>query len=227
MSAKEYESRTSEETAALVSDWMNRHGVKVESVFVPWSQSRNRDERETDWSGKKTNRPQRSLNWRVTITRNGREVVSLDYSSGIGHAPCYMQSPPKTDPEYSAYMARLIAETETGFKTKRNPFATGYESDHVSFDMEPDPDPKRAREYKPRRKIAIKPGAVNVLACLAMDSHVLDAGGFESWASDYGYDTDSRAAEKIYRECLEQALKFRAGLGDSALDELRDATRDW
>ena len=238
--AQTYQSRTSEETARAVSDWMNKHGVRVESVFVPWSQSRNRDEKETDWNGKPTNRPRYSLNWRVTIKRaywagaarnissaeHFREVVSLDYSSGIAHAPCYLQNPPRTNPEHAAYMKRLTAEIEQGFVTLKAP--TFYDSG-VRFKMQPDPQYKgqEQQQYRPKIRVPIEPGAVNVLACLAMDSHILDAGGFESWASELGYDPDSRSAEKIYRECLEQALKFRAGIGDSALDELRDATRDW
>ena len=40
-----------------------------------------------------------------------------------------------------------------------------------------------------------------VLASLCRDG--LDASGqsFESWASEYGYDTDSRKAEEMYRNC--------------------------
>lgn len=71
------------------------------------------------------------------------------------------------------------------------------------------------------------PGAVNVLACIAMDSNVLDAGGFESWASEYGYDSDSRTAESMYKTVLEQALAMRGAFGETGLNELRDATRDW
>ncbi|TIW00620.1 MAG: hypothetical protein E5V77_09360 [Mesorhizobium sp.] len=71
------------------------------------------------------------------------------------------------------------------------------------------------------RKPIPAPSIGDVLQSLARDSDVLDAGGFESWAADYGYDTDSRAAESIYRACLEIAMKLRAGLGESLLAEIR------
>jgi hypothetical protein len=73
------------------------------------------------------------------------------------------------------------------------------------------------------KAIPIQPNALDVLHSLAMDSDVLDAGGFESWASDLGYDTDSRKAEQTYRACLDLALKLRAALGDSGLSDLRNA----
>jgi hypothetical protein len=54
-------------------------GLGIKSTFVPWSQSRNRAE----------NNP--SLNWKVTLTRNGRDVLSTDYMAGMAHAPSYKQ----------------------------------------------------------------------------------------------------------------------------------------
>lgn len=74
---------------------------------------------------------------------------------------------------------------------------------------------------------AIMPDACDVLYSLASDSFVLDAGGFESWASDVGFDTDSRKAESMYRACLDIALKLRAALGESGLTRLREACADY
>lgn len=73
----------------------------------------------------------------------------------------------------------------------------------------------------------IKPGDVDVMWSLCQDASVLDAGGFEEWASDYGYDTDSRKAEAIYRACLEIALKLRTAIGDDGLALLREAGQDY
>ena len=58
-------------------------------------------------------------------------------------------------------------------------------------------------------------------------SDVLNAGTFEEWAGDFGYDLDSRNAEKIYRACLDNALKLRAMLGNDALDKLRELFQDY
>jgi hypothetical protein len=59
-----------------------------------------------------------------------------------------------------------------------------------------------------------EPTAADVLSCLVMDADVLDHDCFDDWANEYGYDYDSRSAEKIYDLCLEQAPKVRAFLGD-------------
>jgi hypothetical protein len=60
---------------------------------------------------------------------------------------------------------------------------------------------------------------------LVRDADALHSAGFDDWAADYGYDTDSRKAESIYRACLEIGQKLRAGLGQALLDELRLAAQ--
>jgi hypothetical protein len=52
-------------------------GLTIESVFVPFSQSRNRAEKH------------KSLNWKVTLCRNGKTFLTCDYSAGIAHCPGY------------------------------------------------------------------------------------------------------------------------------------------
>lgn len=60
-----------------------------------------------------------------------------------------------------------------------------------------------------------EPKAADVLNALASDSAGFDnARSFEDWASEYGYDPDSRKAEKIYRVCERQAAKLKNFLGD-------------
>jgi hypothetical protein len=171
-------------------------GLTVESVFVPFSQSRNAKEKSP------------SLNWKVTVKRDGREVLTTDYSAGCGHAPSYRQTWGKRTTEDRDRELMVAWECETGGRalgvkySGRAPeaYGTGYQ-----------------------RGDKIKPDTLDVLHSLAMDSDVLDAGGFEQWASDLGYDTDSREAERTYRACLDLALKLRAALGDSGLQDLRNA----
>jgi len=80
-----------------------------------------------------------------------------------------------------------------------------------------------AREFESQglRKIPAPPLA-DVLQCLLMDAEAIDYGTFEEWADNFGYDSDSRAAERIYRACLETGLQLRAMLGDK-MDALREA----
>ena len=70
------------------------------------------------------------------------------------------------------------------------------------------------------------PSATDVLYCLALDASALDAGCFELWADEYGYERDSRAAEVIYKACIDSALAMRAVFGDATIRELRDATAE-
>ena len=66
-----------------------------------------------------------------------------------------------------------------------------------------------------------EPTAAEVLDCLASDAAgVENARSFEEWCSEYGYDTDSRKAERIFKACARQAAALRRLLGDSAYETL-------
>ena len=53
-----------------------------------------------------------------------------------------------------------------------------------------------------------KPTADEVLACLASDARGVDT-SFEDWCGDYGYDTDSRKAERTFKACKRSAKKLK------------------
>lgn len=221
--------RKQNDTEKLVSAWLNKYGVTVESVFIPWSQSRAKDDKVPVWGSEPlrySKQPQYSLQWRVTLKRNGREFLTTEYGAGVAHCPAYMQSPPKNGEERQAYDARIEAEIEQGFVTVKRSTVFGA---GVSFKMILDPAYAGTTEqqYRPKVRAPITPKTTDVLASLAMDSGVMDAGGFEAWAPELGYDPDSRAAEAIYRACLDTALKMRSALGDAGIEELRTATQDW
>jgi hypothetical protein len=68
-----------------------------------------------------------------------------------------------------------------------------------------------------RQGLAIQtpPDAATVLDCIASDAAgFVNAGTFEEWTRDYGYDSDSRRAEKIYRAVERQTTSLRRVLGD-------------
>ena len=58
-----------------------------------------------------------------------------------------------------------------------------------------------------------EPTAAEVIDCLLSDASGADQ-DFEDWASDLGFDTDSRKAERIYTACVRIAAKLRRFLGD-------------
>lgn len=170
---------------------IDKHGLSLRSEFVPFSKSRNAAEKSP------------SLNWKVTLIKSGRDILTTDYMAGMAHCPSYKQGAKWT----LDYRDAITFETEKGRRAVNRGSGVGFQKP-----IEPDP--------------------VDVIWSLMRDADVLDSGGFENWASELGYDTDSRKAEAIYHEaiyheCLELALKLRAGIGEQALSELRDAGQDY
>ncbi len=90
-------------------------GLTISSKFVPWSQSRNYKP-----NGKVTDR---SLNWLVTLSKDGREFLTTDYSAGIAHCPSYK----------SIHLTVLDAE-KIEFETEQGKRAIG---DHYIFNGKP------------------------------------------------------------------------------------------
>lgn len=64
------------------------------------------------------------------------------------------------------------------------------------------------------------PKIASVLDCLASDSQGLENGTFEDWASECGYDIDSRRAEKIYETIQRQARELKKFFGASDFEKL-------
>lgn len=161
-------------------------GLSITSEFVPFSKSRNANEK------------QPSLNWRVTLRQNDRAILTTDYMAGCAHCPSYKLK----DPYYRRQAIAL--ECEQGRKAK-----VLWEN-HAMATREP-----------------ILPSTPDVIYSLVSDADVLNYGSYEEWASNFGYDPDSRKGETTYRMCLEIALKLRAALGDTGLTTLQAAAADY
>lgn len=143
----------------------------------------------------------RSLNWKVTLFRKAekaadRNTMTTDYMQGIGHIPAIIGK------SYPMEMrAREFEASNSGrYQVRAN----------ASYQTKPLPIPS----------------AADVLSCLILDAGALDAGCFELWADEYGYEKDSRAAEVTYRACVDSGLALRRLLGAGVMNELREATAD-
>jgi hypothetical protein len=140
-----------------------------------------------------------SLNWKVTLLVNGRPIITTDYMAGSGHCPSYKQGK-----------------------------QTWEDRNAIKFECE---NGKRARLMRSTDHIIggekINPKFADVLHSLVSDAGAIDHASFEDWASEYGYDTDSRKGEAIYRTCLEFGLKLRNALGEAGLATLRDAVSNY
>jgi len=140
-----------------------------------------------------------TLNWNIVILKGERTILTVKYSTGVAHAPSYTQGS-MTNDEWEA----VKGECETGKKHMINgPFGLR------------------------KTGVDILPKIEDVFYSLAMDSSVLDEASFEEWASSLGYDTDSRKAEEIYRECLREALALRGAIGEAGLEKLHAAFQDY
>lgn len=169
-------------------------GLTVSAVFVPWSQSRFSTEKYP------------SLNWKITLTKNGRDILATDYMAGNAHCPVRKCS--AFNAGAHAIAKAIMQECETGFQV------TAYRDLPIYGSF-------------PMSRLPILPDACDVIHSLVLDCNVLDYSGFEDWASNHGCETDSRKAVATYRACLEIALKIRAELGDATLRALRDAGMDY
>jgi hypothetical protein len=63
------------------------------------------------------------------------------------------------------------------------------------------------------------PTAAEVLDSLASDASGADQ-NFEDWCADFGYDTDSRKAERTYNAVREQTFSLRKLLGHRDFETL-------
>jgi hypothetical protein len=137
----------------------------------------------------------RFLQWQCTIRRGGRAILTADYRAGIGHCPSYKQ--------------RMTQDID----------------EQVNFECGTGKTAKRWPSGRITAGAPILPDSVGVLYSLLSDASVLNFDSFEDWASDYGYESDSRKAETIYRACLDIALKLRNGLGEALMGELQEAAQ--
>ena len=164
-------------------------GLTLESVFVPFSQSRNKAEKSP------------SLNWKVTLKKSGKDILTTDYMAGCGHCPSYQQGGKFESRKQTEY------ECEKGIKAGR-----------WSYGM---------NRIQPTAKITpILPKIEDVVHSLVMDSEVLEY-DFAEWCGNFGYQEDSRKAEQIYNDCMQIALKINRSLGTDGLNTLREVYQDY
>lgn len=178
-------------------------GLSLKADFVPFSQSRNADTKD------KHGNAIFSLNWRVSLRKDdSRGPVAFlltDYMQGMGHASSAKLRPwPSKNNTRSA--DAFIAERGLDILIRGE---------------------GSSQFWTETTKPIPAPTLIDVVYSLLSDSDVLSCSGFEDWASNLGYDTDSREAEKIYKACLEIGLKLQAVLGHKALEALREAFQDY
>lgn len=163
-------------------------GITMRAEFVPFSKSRNKDEKYP------------SLNWRVTLSKGGRDLLTTDYGAGSAYTAAYQASVKDLGGRDCIMRDEAVREECESGRAWAGPWKKG---------------------------AACLPELADVLHSLVLDGEAIDHATYESWASELGYDEDSRKGEAIYRACLEIGLRLRAALGDDGLRRLREAVRDY
>lgn len=92
-----------------INDTLTEMGITVESVFVPFSQSRNKGEK------------YKYLNWKVTLRVNGNNILTTDYSAGVAHCPGYNKITPSDFSGTRSVFQKIVtnAECEKGKPVKK------------------------------------------------------------------------------------------------------------
>lgn len=186
--------------------------LSLEAVFVPLSQSRNKDKKN------------KSLNWKVTLLKGTYKILTTDYSKGIGHVPKYIQGGFKLAYDQKQYEQYLSKVTETGkaagtMKRDLQDYSKIVKKEFYKW---------KPNSYAYEPIVPIDPPSVEeVLYNLVMDASVLESGGFEGWCFELGFNPDSISHHKIYQECVEIAIKLQGSLGAKLLSDLREAYNDY
>jgi hypothetical protein len=142
------------------------------------------------------------MNFLCAVTCQGRAVLTCEFGAGIGHCTSYIDKRAKGTPG-SGWM---LAAKQDAIK---NECATGKGRHIIDYAYY-----KPIPGYRPTRE--------DVFSSLVMDGDAINYSTFEGWADNYGYDTDSRKGEAVYRACLAHGLALRAALGDTVFRELTE-----
>lgn len=144
----------------------------------------------------------KNLNWRLSLAIRGK-AYAFDYSAGTGHID-----------EKTLDRFRKQIKLSYGFYP-------GYAPPFIHKEME-----KRKAEYCETGNFPL-PDIVNVFSCLLLDAQTIDQGSFESWCSEYGYDTDSRSAYASWQEGINVGLWFRSVLSSQQIEQLQTLFQDY
>jgi hypothetical protein len=132
--------------------------------------------------------------WRVTF-KSKRGEFSTDYKQGIGHLSIYPKSGKLTISD--------IEDIQYALKT-------GKVHKHVG------------NSYLPSGKPIPAPDPANVVSSLILDAGAADYAKFEDWAADFGYESDSIKALRIFEACRNTALDLNRVFGAHVVEALRE-----
>jgi hypothetical protein len=136
--------------------------------------------------------------WAVTILRDG-QAYQTEYSAGAGH-------------RYYPKRCRIVP-----LKYRGKPVPFGHLDARSVHDIE------RNKQSKPTQ-----PNLADVLYCIVSDAQDVAFGEtFEEFAESFGYDTDSRSAEKCFNGCRDSYFAMIRLFGQRGFEELCELFQDY
>ena len=115
--------------------------------------------------------------------------------------------------------------TLTATRTDRNPDMSDFEGDHWRVVLKRLGHKMTLVFSKGYGHKGAPPTTEEVLECLCSDA-CTDGGTFEDFCDYYGYDSDSRKAEKSYKAVQRQTDKLRSFMGADLFTELLQTEED-
>ncbi len=146
----------------------------------------------------------KTLNWKVTL-KSPKGQMTFDYQKGIGHLP-YPQGIFTTMKKYQANELNQVLNDAVEKGVARKITVSNGE---VNIRM------GNAEFPHPKMK--------EILESLSLDSDSRHYLSFESWAKEYGYDSDSISAKKVYNSCQKIAENLSKVLGgESKIEQVKE-----
>ena len=127
---------------------------------------------------------------------------------------------------------RFIEKYNLGLELSKIPFRTdldvdwGKEAKHFAYKIYVKQGERFNQKiygfYSQGSAIKGLPTLTDILNSLNIDTQGTKEATFESFASDFGYDVDSRKAYAIYEACIKESQHLEQVLGTKGLDELHN-----
>lgn len=124
--------------------------------------------------------------------------------------------------DYQKQALQFLEDTKTSFKVEYLDHARYFPDDKECRDIYLVKLRRNGKSYsfkfgQPIANTGSEPSAYDVLACITKN----DPGTFENFCGEYGYDIDSRKAEKIYKAVCKE-YKSIDRLFNDVMDQLQE-----
>lgn len=144
------------------------------------------------------------IQFTVRLLFNSKRVLDTDYSLGVGHVH------PKQHRNMSTNFLGLTMHEESLLMAWQSKPYANFQNKELWATL--------AAKLARREKLA--PSLPEVLHSLLLDGSAhFDHQSFEDWAGEFGYDADSREAERIYRLCDDIGRKLAHSIPKTTLED--------